>query len=597
MALNHCRKVETSWSYSFTSYNLYAIRVGYNKGGDFYALGVKYEVRYEILSRMHEKVAKENAKEALPPLPPPCLHGTYCCCLTRKSDMAGSEAAMKTYLSEFAKAHRASSALADHFYLGAAFDQQQRAFAVFQEAYQITQDELVKGEFIRDLPPFNEGEALRALLLAVARQEVIPIVKSMFEPPIPQLAARAEASMHGTVISMVDVVMTAWPIAQDLADKAKVKVQEMIDTGAEKLVEALKPVLKKILELVQSKLAKKDDGKEEKLEEKKKKTEIGDYLSQWRFDKTEIGKKLYDALGTGSNAKGALHALEDDFDKAVSSTLEEKMKAGVANLLGDRAAGLEVVSLVLEHVAKQAVGVLKRFTTIKPLMASAGGVFEAYNTLCTKVTPGQSADDVAKHLDACSKEMWGSFPDAGLLLFSKMDALKAHITSEFSSVPEDAIKPLTDCADDLYSQQMKALNMLRNQFIKTCRAKLTGDALKTQDSINEVIRPAFRDTVFSIIHVLAIDSWKKVAANLIKSAIIQVQKKFEETVWKTVAEGLEVIQSLIPDQLASVGLKIEPMARSIANIILEKGTNWALNKLIIKLELVLFEQAGTVLNM
>jgi len=230
-------------------------------------------------------------------------------------------------------------------------------------------------------------------------------------------------------------------------------------------------------------------------------------------------------------------------------------------------------------------------------MASAGGVFEAYNTLCTKVTPGQSADDVAKHLDACSKEMWGSFPDAGLLLFSKMDALKAHITSEFSSVPEDAIKPLTDCADDLYSQQMKALNMLRNQFIKTCRAKLTGDALKTQDSINEVIRPAFRDTVFSIIHVLAIDSWKKVAANLIKSAIIQVQKKFEETVWKTVAEGLEVIQSLIPDQLASVGLKIEPMARSIANIILEKGTNWALNKLIIKLELVLFEQAGTVLNM
>jgi hypothetical protein len=597
MALDSCRKVETSWSYSFTAYSLYAIRVGYNKGGDFYALGAKYEVRYDVLRCMHDKVAKENPKEVLPPLPPACLHGTYCCCLTRKSDLAGSEAAMRGYLSEFAKAHRTSAALADHFYLGEKYDVQQRAFAVFQEAYQQTQDELVKGEFIRDLPPFNEGEALKALLLAVARQEVIPLIKSMFEPPIPQMANRMERSMNGTVITMVDACMVAWPVAQEVADKAKVKVQELIDSGAEKLVEALKPVLKKVLELVQSKLAKKDDGKEEKLEEKKKKTEIGDYLSQWRFEKTEIGKKLYDALATGSNAKGALHALEDDFDKAVSSTLEAKMKDGVAHIIGDRNAGLEVVSLVLEHVAKQAIGVLKRFTTIKPLMAAAGGVFEAYNTLCTKITPGQSADDVAKNLDACSKEMWGSFPDAGLLLFSKMDALKAHIASEFSSVPEDAIKPLTDCADELYTQQMKALNMLRNQFIKTCRAKLTGDALKSQDSINEVIRPAFRDTVFSIIHILAIDSWKKVAANLIKSAIIQVQKKFEETVWKPIAEGLSAIQSLIPEQLASIGLQIEPMAKAVANIILEKGTKWALNKLIIKLELALFEQAGTVLNM
>jgi len=46
-----------------------------------------------------------------------------------------------------------------------------------------------------------------------------------------------------------------------------------------------------------------------------------------------------------------------------------------------------------------------------------------------------------------------------------------------------------------------------------------------------------------------------------------------------------------------MGLKIEPLAKSVANILLEKGVNWALTKLIIKLELVLFEQAGTVLNM
>jgi len=345
-------------------------------------------------------------------------------------------------------------------------------------------------------------------------------------------------------------------------------------------------------------LAKKDEGKEEKLEEKKKKTEIGDYLNQWRFDKTEIGKKLYEALGSGKDAQSALQALQDNFDDAVSSTLEGKMKDGVAKIIGDRAASLELVALILEHVAKQALGVLKRFTTIKPLMSAAHGLFAAYNGLYQGVAKGGLTDESIKALlDTCSHEMWQSFPDAGILLFSKMDGLKAHIKSEFPDVPDEAIAPLTDCADDLYAQQMITLNNLRTQFIKTCKAKLTGDVLKNVDAVNDVIRTTFRDLVFSLIQSLALDSWKKVAANLISSAIIQVQKKFEETIWPTIASALEAIQSLIPDQLSSIGLKIEPMARTVANIILEKATNWALNKLVIKLELVLFEQAGTVLNM
>jgi len=357
---------------------------------------------------------------------------------------------------------------------------------------------------------------------------------------------------------------------------------------------------------VQSKLAKKDEGKEEKSEEKKKKTEIGDYLSQWRFDKTAIGKKLYDALGTGGGAYDALRNLQDDFDGAVASTVEAKMKDGVANIIGEKAASMELVSLILEAVAKQALGVLKRFTTIKPLMAAANGLFQAYAGLeagvqaayaAASFKPDNQLASITPLIDACSLAMWNSFPDAGLLLFSKMDALKAHIKSEFPDVPDEALEPLTSCADELYSQQMIALNSLRVDFIKTIKAKLTGDALKSADSVRDIIRATFRELVFAQIHTLALDGWKKVACNLIQSAIIQVQKKFEETVWPTIASALEAIQSLIPEQLASIGLKIEPMAHAVADIILEKGTTWALNKLVIKLELVLFEQAGTVLNM
>jgi len=306
-------------------------------------------------------------------------------------------------------------------------------------------------------------------------------------------------------------------------------------------------------------------------------------------------------VSSGKNAREALQKLQEEFDKAVTSTLESKMKDGVARLIGERAASLELVSIILEHVAKQAICVLKRFTTIKPLMTASGGVFTAYANLETSLASAFSsgtpkAEDIAKILDAASKEMWESFPDAGILLFSNMEALKSHISSEFPDVHEDAIKPLTDVADELYTQQMKALNMLRTQFIKTCRVKLAGDGLKSVESANDITRAAFRDTVFSIIHILASDSWKKIASNLIKSAVIQVQKKFEETVWPAIASALEAIQSLIPDQLASLGLQIEPLAHTVADIILEKATTWALNSLVIKLELVLFEQAGTVLN-
>jgi hypothetical protein len=609
MQLDSCRKVATSWGFEFTSYTLYAIRVGYNKGGNFYALGAKYEVRYNVIRVMWDKVAKENEKdkkEKDAPLPPDCLHGTYCCCLERKSDMSGTEAAMKGYLVAFAAAHRSSSALASHFYLGDNYEAQQRSKVVFDEAFSQTQAALIKGEYIRDLPPYDEGEALKALLLAVSRQDIVPVLRPLMQLPGGVGAGFAERSLNTTIVGMVDVAMAGWPVAQAVVDKAKVKVQEMIDSGAQKLVDALKPVLKKVFELVQSKLAKKDEGKEEKLEEKKKKTEIGDYLNQWRFDKTEIGKKLYEALGGGANAYDALLALQGDFDNAVTSSVEAKMKDGVANIIGEKAASMELVSLILEAVAKQALGVIKRFTTIKPLMSASHGVFLAYNTFiqmlkasygAASFKPDAHVETVAPLIETCSQDMWKSFPDAGLLLFSKMDALKAHIKSEFPDVCDEALEPLTSCADELYSQQMIALNSMRVEFIKTIKAKLTGDALKSFDSAHEIVRTAFRDLVFAQIHSLALDGWKKVSCNLIKSAIIQVQKKFEETVWPTIASALEAIQSMIPEQLASIGLKIEPMARAVANIILEKGTNWALNKLIIKLELVLFEQAGTVLNM
>jgi len=598
MELDSVRAVHTGWNYTFTSYTLYCIRVGFDKKGDFYALGAKYEVRYNILTNMYDKLKKEIPDTKVGPVPPDCKHGSYCCCLEYKPDMEGCQTTMKNYLHGLAVAHPTSKSLPTYYYLGDDYELQQRAFVVFEAAFAATKAELVKGEFHRDLTPFDEGEALNSLLQAVARQEVLQEVRDQ-APKLPGglCEYRMTHSADMAVLTAIDSAMAVgWPQAQDVVNKGKMQVQKAIDAGAEKLVEALKPVLKKILTLVQSKLNKKEE-KEDKEDNKKKKTEIGDYISQWRFDKTAIGKKFYDALGD-KDAKAALENLKDEFDKAVENTLEEKMKEGLAKILGDKAASLEIVTLVLEHVAKQAVAVLKRFTTIKPLMSASMGVFNARAKL-EKDVAAAKGDQKAVHaaIDSASAEMWKSFPDAGLLLYSKIDKLKDHINSEFRDIPDEAREPLTDIADELYNQQMKALNSLRTQFLLGLKTKLDGNTLASEEKTMEVIRNYFRDLVFSIIHILVVDSWKGIGENLIVSAIVQVQNKFETDVWPTIASGLEEIQKFVPKEVEDLGMKIEPLAKSVANMLLEKGVRWALNKLVIKLELVLFEQAGTVLNM
>jgi hypothetical protein len=513
--------------------------------------------------------------------------------------MVGCEHNMKTYLHSLAKEHPTSKSIPSYYYLGDDYELQQRQFTVFQAAFAATKAELVKGEFSCDLEPFNEGEALTQLLQAVARTEVVPEVRAnVFLLPGGLCSWRAYYYADLAVLTAIDSAMAVgWPKAQDAVSAGTKQVQKVIDEGAEKLVAELKPVLKKILTLVQSKLNKKDEGKEEHKEEsKKKKTEVGDYISQWRFDKTAIGKKFWDALDS-KDAKDALEKVKDEFDTAVAETLEEKMKAGIDKLLGEKAANLEIVTLVLEHVAKQAVACLKKFTTIKPLMSAALGMFDVRAQLEKDIIAGKADQKaVTAAIDKASADMWKTFPDSGLLLFSKIDKLKATLRSDIT-ISDEAMEPLQELADELYRQQMKALNSLRTQFLLSLKTKLDGDALKSDESIQAVIRTSFRDIVFSIIHILVVNSWKGIAENLTKSAIIQVQQKFEADVWPTIASGLEAIQSLIPAPVADMGLKIEPLAKGVANILLEKGVNWALTKLIIKLELVLFEQAGTVLNM
>jgi len=599
LELDTVRIVESGWSYQFTAYTIYCIRVGTDKKGKFFALGKRYEVTYNVLAQMHERLKKEFPKEKVQNLPPEAKHGTYCICLTYRSDMVQAENTMRNYMRDMVKNYPASKEVPSFFYLGDKWEQQQRSFKVFMTAFENTKKEVLKGEYYRVLEPFNEGEAVTVLLRSFARHQIIPEVRRNI-PNIPGCTWRMYYQADSAILTAIDTAMAAgWPPVQVAVDKGKEVVNEQVEKGAQKLVEQLKPVLKKVLEVVQSKMSKKDEKEEPKKEdESKKKTQIGDTIKHWKFHKTQIGGKFHDELN-GADAKAALHNLRDGFEPAMNQHLKEKVSSGTASLLGDRAASLEIVQEIIAKIAEQAVRVINKFTTLKPLMYGAEKMFEVRQSLENGIIQNKDKgmDTINKLIEEAGTSMWKTFPDVGLHLFRDMHNIKEAVSADLSSdCPESGRLPLREAADHLFNEQMKALNSLRTNFVSQVKAKLAADSniLKNDEAIKETIRFTWRVLTFEIIHILMPDSWTQVANAIRISAIEQVKHKFDESVWPSIVPLLEPVQALIPEAIANMGLKVEPLAHTVAVTLLTKGVDWALTTLVIKLEFALFEQAANI---
>jgi len=65
---------------------------------------------------------------------------------------------------------------------------------------------------------------------------------------------------------------------------------------------------------------------------------------------------------------------------------------------------------------------------------------------------------------------------------------------------------------------------------------------------------------------------------------------FNSTVWPAIKAGLDALQSLIPEELGSMGLKLEPLVRSVVDFIINKALTWAMTKIFLALERALFSQ-------
>jgi len=399
-------------------------------------------------------------------------------------------------------------------------------------------------------------------------------------------------------LGAIDTAMIAWAPVQDGVNKAKEVVLDAVTSGAAKLVEQLKPVIKKVLQVVQEKLKKdekedKEDKKEEG-KEKKKNNEIGDHIKNFRFARTDIGKRFYDELII-ENAKTSLDFLIANLNDAMEKGLEQKLAGGAKSLLGDKVS-LEIVQLIIEAIAEKAIRVVRKFTTIGPLLHCSKTLFDCRADIekAIKAVRDKGKEAVHKAIEDGSAAMWKTLPQSGLHLFKEMDKLKERVSSEMGAMTQDAIDPLTAVADALYAEQMKALNSVRVQFVNQLKAKHDEGGFGTEDAAISAVRNSFREIVFAVVQVLIVDSWVGIANALLASALAQVLYKFQTDVWPTIQPALAAIQELIPEPVAKMGLKVEPLANKVCNIIITKAVTWALTKLLLKLEQAIFDQSSNL---
>jgi hypothetical protein len=443
--------------------------------------------------------------------------------------------------------------------------------------------------FVEHLKPFNEGEAVTILLQNFAKEFIQPDLYKLV-PDVPVCRWRLLWGMDSAVEQAIEVAMKAWDPVQDKINEAGKFIQKEIDNGADKLVEAFKPLLSKILGIVKEKL-KGDDKKEEKSDDKKE-VAIGDIIAEWNFSKTEIGQKFSSSLNK-TTAKAALSDIEGQLADAIKVTLEEKIDAAAKNALGAGRANIEIVKLVIEKVAQQIGKIIRRYTSAERLLRAAGPMAGHLEQLETDLAAKKaSKEDAVKVINEASAKMWKELAPAGLRMYQKFRTLHKEIKSDLSGVCDEAVDPLLELVDNLFIVQMRVLNAVRVVFTENLKSKIdTDNILASDDSVKTAVHTVFASAVFDHIDLLTRESWTTTADALIASALAQVLEIFNKDVWPVIVKPLELLQNMVPEALAKAGLNIPPIALQICTMLITKGVTAVLTKLIIAFEKALFTQS------
>jgi len=362
------------------------------------------------------------------------------------------------------------------------------------------------------------------------------------------------------------------------AAKAGVKVIEKVKEGAEKLLDLLKPALEKVIALIQEKMAEKADSKAEEPEEKESEPEVGQVAAKWQFHLTAIGKEFHAALLT-KKASEAVSDSTDAIKKALTDGVRGPLDKLSNNLLGSgKSAVKKIVAKEIGKITDKIVGLITELTTLDGFLAAGKVLGEVVDKIEAKLEDKEAADKA-------SEDLWQGLTSQAMELFQRIYSLKDKVSSKLSDFPPDAVDVVTGLLDHIFEVQVRAFNSIRIQYVRNLKASLGDAKNKTEAS-----RAALRTAIFSTIDLLGAHHFVKAYEALNEASKITILDWVYKNIWPPIKSGLEAIQSLIPSAVADLGLQIEPMAWKLVSILITKAIDWALKKVFLAIEKVVFTQ-------
>jgi hypothetical protein len=592
---------EPKFGSKFPYYDTFVVRIGHvdgKDGKDFYVNAQYFPCRYNQIQKVPDYVKKDHKDAKVPDFPDSYQMGGTCCfCITKTpGDITEHTQLMFNYFDSLFKTVPTSKRVADHFRVGDEWEIQQTAKTIFFSAIAQTASDL-GAEWSPDIDPFDEVEAVTELLksyvVGTVLQTVLDPIEKSEMPAIAKNAALGVA--RGGVSTAIETAAKGWEPLQVAAAKAGEIATKKMQENAEKVVDMFKPLIEKAVALIKTKMeakaAEKGDEKKEVEEDKGDKTSIGDIVSKWQFQKTAIGKALYENLEK-QTAVEAVKTSSTEITSKLREAVKKPLDAIVETLCGTVFVHDYWTQWQIWWMARKITNFICEITTLE-------GFLDASHKLATAVDKhveeeGKSCtgkkEDVEKFIEGASAALWKSLADEAVGLWSKIYSLTASIESVFASQPEEVTAPLVELLSGIFEVQVRGFNSIRVSYTRKLK-DLLADA-KDHDGVKAASRTALRDAIFENVNILAKEHWTRTHEALTEAAKAYVTDRYINEVWPSIKSGLDDLLSLLPEEVASIGVDIAGIVLKISIIMINKGVVWAMNKIGLRLEKAIFEQEG-----
>jgi len=531
-------------------------------------------------------VKKDHKDSKLGPVPPQYeFGGTSCGCIAKKpGDLKAHVTLVQSYFKAIGQAKPYSEGLATHFRVGPNYKDQHAAKAIFFAALASTAAAEGLPAFTPSIEPFDEGEAILDLLQHYAEHKLLSDLLASVESQ--EIPAMVKNKLKDTVKiglgAAVETAGKAWDPLQAGASKAGQAVSKKCREGAATIVDAIKPVLTKVVKIIQEGMDKVAGGESKGHEEKETKTKHGGYVGAWKFEKTHIGKTFRKKLDTESPVDAIL-AVTEDLKKGLRLAVQTPLEKAAA-LEGKAFAWNPWVSKHIKWVSKKITDYILEVTTLDAMLEVAHKLGQTVHKLEDEGAKLTKREEKDKWIQKVSETLWQDLSAEATTLFIKTVALEGKVKTLLAGDSAAVQDPLVSLLGDIFVVHVKGLNALRLSYVRNLKATIHEKDFKAAS------RAAFRDAIFESSNLLLAEHWRRALQALNLAAQAMLIAKFEEEVWGEIKESLAEVDELIPEELKSLGLTVSALAFKVASLIVASGASWAFGKLGGVLEHALFVQ-------